>query len=818
MTPDYIKSTFRSLLRNKTNALTSILGLSVGMACCMLIGINIKDELSYNRFNEGLKNIYRVNWITKDNSGVSSGASTPVPFAENLQSKIPDIEKVARLYQRSGEMETVNLTEKEKKRFQEQRIYFVDNALFSVFTVKFQQGDLTRALFYPNSVIITDEIARKYFGSDNPLGRTVLYENKWPLKITGVVDKMPPNSDIQFDFLISFETIFTVESPAFAEFVRNDWTFTPCETWIRLHSPGNLTKTERDLNRYLLESGSERNRKMNTVRLQPLDAVHLRAADVVGNESNSDISYLYIFTGIALLILLIANINFINLSISQSIGKIKEVGIRKVLGAEKKQIIKGFLSATLLTGLIAFVIALFLTGTSIPVLNQLTNKQLGWRSLINLQNLLLFTGIFFLTCMTAGFYPALFITRFNTVLALKGRSGDPKNKNRIQKILLTVQFIVSILLITSTWVIYQQLQFLRNKPLGFQKQQMLVVPIFGSGAFSFGQKVDSSIRRRMNLFYDELRSYNKINAVTASSEMPGQGFIRGLIVPEGTSDQDNIFAPWLSVDYNFIRTLKMNIVAGRDFSKTRGTDFLNAFIINESAVRAFGWQTPENAIGKTFVRGKISDGKKGQIIGVVKDFDFNALNNPMEPLVIDVNPPRFTEFAISIQPDHVPETIAHIKKTWEKIFPERVFEYSFLENDINTIYKDKENFSRMIQCFAGIAILLSCSGLFSLALFMAVKRAREIGIRKILGAGVIRIIQLLSSDFIKIVLLASVIASPAAFWLMRKWLEQFAYHIQMSWLFFLAGPLIALLLAFLTVGYQSLHAALVNPVKTLRSE
>ena len=255
--------------------------------------------------------------------------------------------------------------------------------------------------------------------------------------------------------------------------------------------------------------------------------------------------------------------------------------------------------------------------------------------------------------MLAGLYPAIFVTRFNTILALKGRSGDPGRKNRIQKILLTTQFTVSILLITATGVVYQQQEYLLNKPLGFQKQQMLVVPIFGSGAFSFGRRVDSSVRRRMNLFYDELGSYPRINAVTASSEMPGQGFLRGLIVPQGTSDKDNLFAPWLSVDYNFIRTLKMEIVAGRDFSKLKGTDHLNAFIINESAVRAFGWQNPENAIGKTFVRGKLTDGKKGQVIGVVKDFNFNSLNTPMEPLVIDVNPPRFTEFAISMGTDHL---------------------------------------------------------------------------------------------------------------------------------------------------------------------
>jgi len=812
----YIKSAFRNLLRDKTNALISVTGLAIGMACCMLIGIHIRDEFSYNRFNSQINNIYRINWITKDNHGTNPNAATPVPFAKSLSGKIPEIEKIARLYQRSGEMEFNSSGG--KKRFQEQGIYFADNDVLGIFTMNMLAGDPANALATPNSIVITDEMARKYFGQEDPLGKSLLYENKWPMKITGVVKKMPLNSDIRFDFLVAFESVFAVEPPAWADFVKNDWTFTPCETWIRLQANARTEKIDQALNRHLLENGSERNHQMNEVKLQPLSAIHLHAAEVVGNESNSDAGYLYIFAGVAALILLIANINFINLSIAQSIGRIKETGLRKVLGAGKKQIVSGFLGNTLFTSFLAFLLAISLTALALPALNLVTGKQLSWRSWLDISGLSVFAAVFFVTGIMAGLYPAIFITRFNTILALKGRSGDPGRKNRIQKILLTTQFSVSILLITATGVVYQQQEYLRNKPLGFQKQQMLVVPIFGSGAFSFGRQVDSSVRRRMNLFYDELGSYPRINAVTASSEMPGQGFLLGLIVPQGRSDKDNLFAPWLSVDYNFIRTLKMEIVAGRDFSKLKGTDHLNAFIINESAVHTFGWQNPENAIGKTFVRGKLTDGKKGQVIGVVKDFNFNTLNTPMEPLVIDVNPPRFTEFAISMGTDHLQETIEHIRKAWEKIFPERVFEYSFLDKNIDGQYKDKENFGRMTGWFAGIAILLSCSGLFSLALFMAVKRAREIGIRKVLGAGIPGIVALLSMDFVKIILLASVIAVPAGFWLMHHWLQQFAYHISMPWLVFLAAPMLALLLTFLTVGYQSVRAAWVNPVKTLRSE
>ena len=374
------------------------------------------------------------------------------------------------------------------------------------------------------------------------------------------------------------------------------------------------------------------------------------------------------------------------------------------------------------------------------------------------------------------------------------------------------------MLIIGTIVIYQQMQYLRDKPLGFQKQQVVVVPIFGTGAFSFGISIDTAVRRKMNVFYNELNAYSKIKGVTSSSEMPGQGFVRGLIIPQGHYEKDNVFAPWLSVDYNYIQTLHMQLVAGRNFSKASGHDHLDAFIINESAVRAFGWGTPKNALGKSIIRGKQANGKKGYIIGVVKDFDFNSLSNPMEPLVMDVNVPRFTEFAISIQPDHINQTIQKIKQTWDKIFPQRVFEYSFLDKDIDSQYKDKESFSHLISCFALAAILLSCSGLFSLAFFLAVKRTKEIGIRKVLGADVSSIMLLLSTDFLKMVLLSAVIASPLAWWLVNTWLQAFAYRTNISWAVFAFAGLMAVIIAFATISFQSIKTALMNPVKSLRSE
>ncbi len=818
MLRNYFTMAFRSLKQDKISSFICISGLAVGMACCMLILIHIKDELNFNKFNARLADIYRVNWIAKDNRGISTGATTPIPFSNGIKQTIPGIERVTKLYQRSGEMQSVQQDPAAVKRFQEQGAFFTDADIFEIFSIPFIAGNKLSSLSGPNSIVITDEMSRKYFGTENSLGRSLLFENKIPLKIMGVVKKMPPNSDIKFDFLISFETLYQVESPNFAEFIKNDWTFTPCETWILISQDQRASSVQNALNKHLQADGNTRNRQMNHVVLQTLNDIHLYASSVEGNASSSDISYIYVFAGIALLILLIANVNFVNLSIARSMTKIKEVGVRKTLGAGKWQLVLQFLCDVLLISIIAFVLAILLTESVLPVLNQLTNKEFKWNSWISLPVLTGAVICFLMIGLLAGLYPSLFITRFKVTLALKGKSGDNKTKNWVRQALLLGQFTISIILIVGAIVIFQQMQYLRNKPLGFQKQQMLVVPIFGTGAFSYGSVIDAAMRQRMNSFTDELRKFPKIKSVTASSEMPGQGFLRGLIVPEGTSDKDNIFAPWLSVDYNFIQTLGMKIVAGRDFSKARGTDNQNAFIINESAVLSFGWKTPEAAIGKTFIRGQISDGKKGQIIGVVKDFDFNSLSNPMEPLVMDVNVPRFTEFAISIQADHVSETIAHVNQTWDKMFPERVFEYSFLDKNIDAQYKDKENFSRMIEYFAIVAILLSCSGLFSLSLYMAVKRAREIGIRKVLGANISRIMLLLTGGFIKIVLLASLIASPVAWWLMHEWLNGFAYHINIEWWVFIIACLVSVIISFVTIGYQSLKAALMNPVISLKSE
>jgi putative ABC transport system permease protein len=810
----------RRFKNDKLSTVISLMGLALGMACCMLILIYVREEMSYNQCNKNLDQIYNLNWVSRSNGQTLTYATSPIVLGPNISPSIPAIDCSARFYPRSGQMQTKdgNNPPSVETRFQEQNVYFADPAIFRQFSISFLKGNSQTALRSFNTVVITDEMARKYFGTADPIGKSLFYDNQVLLRVSDVVKKMPFNSDIQFDFLVDFETLFSVEKKPIADFLRSDWTYNPCYTFVLLKPGQQPDNVNRLLNQLLAKSGNVRNHQLNTIVLQPFRDTHLRSSSVIGALSSNNIVYMYVFEGIAFLILVIANINFINLATARAVTRAQEVGMRRLLGAQRSQLIGQFLIETLLISTVAFFLALLLTQFALPVINELTNQQFDWHSWLNTSTMTLFTLAFIIVSIAAGLYPAFYITRVKPALSIKGKSGEMGNRQFMQRLLMVCQFAISLLLISGAMIIYQQLQYLRNKPLGFQKEQIIVVPIFGSGASTIGYGVDGPMRRRMNQFSDELARYNKIKGVTAASLVPGQGYNSGLVIPQGFKGSDNIFVPWASVDYNFIQTFQIALTAGRDFSKNTGTDHLSAFIINESAVRRFGWTGPADAVGKNIIRGEEEGGKKGQVIGVIKDFNFNTLDQPLQPLILDVNAPRFTQFAISIQADHIPGTIEQIKRVWGETFPERLFEYSFLDKDIQAAYKEKENLGRIIEYFAAIAILLSCLGLFSLSSFLSVQRTREIGIRKVLGATIWRIVLMLSSGFMKWVLVAVVIASPISYFIMKKWLQDFAFRININWWVFGAAGMMALLIAGLTVSFHTIKTAHANPITALRNE
>ena len=822
---NYWKTAWRSLLRHKGATLIKLAGLSIGMACCMLILVYVDDELSYNTFHAHYADIYRVNFVKQGEGETRVMAGTPNAAGPAIEHDVPQVAAVGRLYSRGGILEVGEANGSGvvrgggRKRFQEGNVYFADNGLFDVFSVKFVEGGPAEALTAPNSVVLTREMARKYFGEENVVGRSMLYENATSLRVTGVVEALPANSDIRFDALISFETLYHVEPKGVADFLRTNWLYNPAETYVRLRPGETAGAAGPALRALTLKYGDERVQKGYHFALQPLAEIHLHASGVEGNPSTNSITYIYIFSAIALLILLIANINFINLSNAQSLTRIAEIGVRKVSGAGSRELLIQFLGEGLLVCGIAFVLAGLLAVPGLGLLNAVTGKELAAGVLLRGGLVLVFLVLLVGSGLLAGIYPAVFITRMRLTSLLKGKPGEGvAGGRRVRQSLIVTQFSIAILLIVGAMVIQRQLVYLRNKPLGFDKEQLVVLPLFGKNPSAISSGVDGPLRARMNAFENDLRTKPAIRAVSLSSALPGDFFVLGLVIPEGHTERDNIFIPWASVDYDFVPAIGAPIVAGRDFSKATGTDHLQAFIINESAVRTFGWKDADDAIGKAIIRGGEQDGKKGHVIGVIRDFNFGRLDRPQQPLIMDVNVPRFTEFAIRIRPEGTPGTLETIRQLWDRYFPERVFEYSFLDSNIDGLYKAQENLSRLVRYFALIAIFISCTGLFSLASFVAAQRTREIGIRKVLGAGVMGLVLLLFRDFLRLVVVALLISTPLAWWMMNKWLHDFAYRIPLSWWIFVVAGILAVVISFLTVGVQGLRAARVSPIKSLRNE
>ena len=832
-----LKTAWRSLFRHKGATSIKLAGLSIGMACCLLIVVYIDDELSFNTFHTHYSEIYRVNFVKHGDGETRIMAGTPNSAGPAIAKDLSGVAAVGRRYTRAGILEvgegglpgdstaprggvrvdSTVIRGGVRKRFQEPNIDFADAGLMDVLTVHYVQGDAATALTEPGSIVITRQMARKYFGREDVIGRTMIYENSTALRVTGVIDAWPANSDLRSDAFISFETLYSVETKGVADFLRTNWLYNPAETYIRLQPGVTATAVGPALAQLTRKYGDERVQKYWQLALQPLSEIHLYSSDVEGNPSTNSIAYIYIFSAIALLILLIAIVNFINLSNAQSLTRIAEIGVRKVSGAGRRQLLIQFLGEGLLLSLFAFVFALALLAPGLRLLDVLTGKELGFAVLGQWRIILVFAALLIGTGLTAGIYPALFISRMELIGLLKSKNSGGGNK-RIRQSLIVTQFAIAIALMIGAIVIQRQLGFLRNKPLGFDKEQLLVLPLFGKNPSPINSGVDGPLRARMNSFENDLRANPAVRGVTVSSVLPGDFFVSGLVIPEGHVEQDNIFVPWASVDYDFVSTLGLPLVAGRDFSKATGTDHLQAFIINESALRTFGWTSAQEAIGKTMIRGDSKTGKKGHVIGVVKDFNFGRLDRPQQPMIMDVNVPRFTEFAVRVLPVGVPGTLAAIQRLWDRYFPERVFEYSWLDENIGALYQAQENLSLLVRYFALIAIFISCTGLFGLASYMAMQRTREIGIRKVLGASVGGLVALLYRDFLWLVVIAVVVAVPVAWWAMNKWLHDFAYRIPLSWWIFAVAGVVAVVVSLVTVGFQGLRAARVNPVKSLRSE
>jgi putative ABC transport system permease protein len=793
MIRNYLKVAFRKLWGHKVFSLINIVGLAIAMTACFLIYQYVTFELSYDAFHSKGDRIYRVVSDIKTPTEVINAGGPAWAVAPNAKDEFPEVESFVRI---SGDN---ILIRKGEVKFQEENSVYADSALFDVFDFKLLKGDPKTALKEQMSIIFSETAAKKYFGKEDPMGQTLLlYGDALPAKVTGVMKDIPENSHIKADVIVSMSTV----TQKFNQGLDSQWGNYGAAAYFLLKPGVNAKALEAKFPGFLERRNGDEMKKIQmypTLFLEPLRDVYLRSTR--DGSKTGNINNVYVFSIIAVFILFIACINFVNLTTARSAERAKEVGIRKVAGAAKKQLIGQFIGESVMLCLIAFLLTIILSWLLLPSFNQLAGKKVSegifqnWGFIIQLFFAAIAIGLL------AGVYPALVLTSFKPVAVLKGRFATGTRGIILRKGLVVSQFTISIALIIATIVVYNQMTYMRNQDLGFNKDQMLIIN-------SQGDKAKLA-------FKEALAGMPNVKLTATSSSVPGGGN------PGAYSEIENVKGDLqianldlYFVDFDYINLFKIKMLAGRGFSREFKTDTTQSMVLNEAAVKMFGYSSPEQAIGKRFKQW----GREGKIIGVMKDFHFRGLQQPIKPLSMRIEPNRTDLVSVNLTAANLPSTIAAIENKWKELVPARPFSYYFLDEFFDKQYQTEERFGKLFLNFAVLAIIISCLGLLGLASYSTVQRTKEIGIRKVLGASVSGIVNLLSRDFLILVIISFAIAAPLAWYFMYKWLQDFAYHTNISvWVFGLAG-ISALAIALFTVSFQAIRAAVMNPVKSLRTE
>jgi putative ABC transport system permease protein len=793
MLKNYLKITIRNIKRHKGYSFINISGLAVGMACCILILLWVKDELSFDRFHANADMIYRITDRYPDSSGdYSSTAVTAWPLAEALKNDFPEIVESARL-----RILTHRRISYKDKKFYENDFVAVDPSFLKMFSFPLVKGDITTALTEPNTILITEETAARYFGTENPMGKVLTYNNNTDFKVTGLLKDVPRNSHIKFDFLVPFES--TLRALGWTD----SWWTDNYTTYVQLAENASVQHISDKVYDYKKKIYSESKTKLI---LQPLTDIHLRSdysIDLYGSTENKSI-YIYAFSLIALFILLIACINFMNLSTARSEKRSKEVGLRKVVGATRHQIIAQFYGESLFMTVISLVAAVFLVYLLLPAFNSLSGKMLTLDSMKEPLFLLGLLGIVLITGLVSGSYPALVLSSFKPVDSIKGTGltfSSKSGKSLFRHSLVVVQFTLSIMLIVGTLIVYKQIHYMLNKELGYEKESMIYF------------RKRANVRNQYDAFKSELLRDPNITRVTASSDIPTYTVhSTGAFSWEGKDPETRFSIHQFSVDHDYIKTFNMNIIAGRDFSREFPVDdSTQSFIVNETAVQAMGLKNP---VGTTFQLFK----HRGQIVGIVEDFHYKSLQKEIEPLVLRIDPGWDSYVFVKFRSEQTKEAIASVQRVYNAFNPDFPLEYTFLNEAVERLYDSEQKTKTIFNYFTFIAIFISCLGLYGLATHLAQQKTKEIGIRKVLGASIINIVTNLSKEFILLVCLANAIAWPLAYYFMNKWLKNFAYRTSMGLWIFILSALAVLVIALFTVSHQSIKAATANPVDSLRYE
>lgn len=799
MFKNYIKIAWRNLVKNTGYSIINIGGLAIGMACFLLIALFIRNELSYDTYHEKADNIYRVVHHGSEDNIEDRWIWGNAPVGPALKKDFSEVEEIVQFSGRTNILLDYN-----ERSFQEANAFFVDETVFDVFSWPLVSGNPKTALKAPYSIILTESTAKKYFGNEDPMGKTMDGKGERAddgiFTVTGVMKDIPANSHFSFDVLMSMSSFFQTRPEIF-----DAWGYVDFYTYFlvsdNFDQQAFQAKIPEFLERNIPDEGEE---YFYDLSFEPLKDAYLNSAAARQPGVTGSLSNIYIFALIGLFIMIIASINFMNLATARSLERAKEVGVRKVIGADKKGLRYQFLGESLLMVLLASIIGMVLVLLSLPAMRNITGKEFLTVEIFNAFTLTVYFGTALLTGILAGSYPAFVLSNFKPSSVLKGVFKNSNQGTALRKGLVVFQFALSIALIASTIIVYFQLGFMLDKNLGFDREQQLVID------FNW----DGDVLDNMETIKSEFMNLPEVVSIAGSRTVPGGHFPGAGTDIETFEGKMENFTPFLyEIDFDFIPHYEIEVVAGRAYSREFVTDSVSSLMVNEAAARSFGYANPADIIGKRFQQW----GREGIIVGVVKDFNYMSLHQAVAPLTL-----RYSQYgkylSMKVRSGNMQQAISNIEKKWAEVAPHRPFLYSFLDESFNTQYEADIKFKKLFTLFSFLAILIACLGLLGLATYSAVQRTKEIGVRKVLGAEVSSIVKLLSIEFIKLVLIAILVATPFSWYVMDKWLHVYAYQIDISWWVFALAGGIALVIALVTVSFNAIKAARANPVKSLRTE
>ena len=823
MLKNYLTVALRNLRKYRAYSLINVTGLAIGLACFILIMLFVQDELSYDRHHTHADDLYRVVVDIRNSNDFTQTAQSPPAWGPDLQKDYPEVVNFVRMKPPNQKW----MVGRDDRKFYEKGVAFVDSTVFEVFTIPLVRGNAETALAAPFKMVISEAMAAKYFPGEDPMGQTITLDSQYDFEITGIMKDMPRSGHFHFGFLPSISTL--TQAPIYGNTDFLTFQFPQIYTYVLLQ-PGTPASTLEAKLPDFIETYVGAQFPLDDMGievdafLQPLTRIHLHSQRAFEIAPNGDIATVYIFLAIALFILLIASINFMNLATARSASRAKEVGMRKVVGAQREHLIGQFLGESVLLGVVALVVAGALVWLAVPEFNALTGKDLASASLIDPLMVLALVGVAMIVGLLAGSYPAFFLSGFGPAAVLKGelRAGAGRG-TWLRKGLIVFQFFISIGLIVSTGIVFKQMEFVRSKKLGFAKEHVVLV-----------QLTDPTPRTFYRTYRQALEQNPNVLSVSASSSAPAGVLNEFQMQPVTAAPDENWTLKTYLSDFDFVETLGIDLLAGRTHSPDFPVDTLAAFggpgpdhetvtssvVINRTAAQDFGWDDPREALDKEigFAGGA---NLQFRVIGVVEDFHSQSVHDKIAPTMVTfAHEQTYLYVFVHIRPGNIPQTIASLEQTWNEILPNYAFEYTFLDEDFAGLYKADTLVGTLLGYFALLTIFIACLGLFGLASFTAEQRTKEIGVRKTLGASVPGIVLLLSKEFTRLVVVAFVVAAPAALWFMSQWLGSFAYRMALTqaWWIVAAAGLGALLIAWLTVGYQSVKAALTNPVEALRYE